>query len=308
MRPAPFPPPIGPGARVGVAALSGAVDPVRLEAGLDALRGLGFEPVEATNLRRRDAIFAGTDAERLEALHQLAADPTLGAIVFARGGSGALRLLPSIDWELLGRIPRAWVGYSDLTPFLHTLATRCRTVSFHGPMVAADFARGLANAEVESFLAALEGRPAALPAEFLRTGAATGVLAAGCLSLFTNCLGTRWMPSLRGSILVLEDVGEPLYRIDRMLTHLSLSGRLDGVSGFAFGHLDGDDTSNWTTSWLAARALELGRPAAPPIAFGLPVGHSAPNLTVPIGARARLDPERQALVIAPLRRRRSIDG
>ncbi len=308
MRPAHFPPPIGPGARVGVAALAGAVDPDRLESGLDALRSLGFEPVEASNLRRRDAIFAGTDEVRLQALHDLAADPTLGAIVFARGGHGALRLLPQIDWDLLGRIPRAWVGYSDLTPFLHALATRCRLVSFHGPMVAADFARGLTGDETNSFLAALEGRPTPLPVHFLRAGAAHGVVAAGCLSLFSNCVGTRWMPSLRGSILVLEDVGEPLYRIDRMLTHLSLSGRLDGVSGFAFGHLDGNDTTNWSSSWLAARILELGSPEAPPIAFGLPVGHSAPNLTVPVGARALLDPERQALVIAPTRRRRSIDG
>lgn len=292
-----------------MAALSGAVDAQRLEVGLEVLRELGFEPVRARNLTSRDAIFAGTDDERLEALHELADDPSLGAIVFARGGHGLLRLLPRIDWGRLGRIRRAWVGYSDVTPFLLALAVRERLVTFHGPMVAADLARGLSDIEAASFLAALEGRPSPVPVEgFLRAGRARGVVVAGCLSLFSNCVGTRWMPSLRGALLVLEDVGEPLYRVDRMLTHLALSGSLKGVSGFAFGHLDGSDTEGWTASWLAARALELGRADGVPIAHGLPIGHNTPNLTLAVGALAVLDSNLGLLSTTMPRRSRSFDG
>ena len=110
-----LPPPLQPGDRVGVAALSGTVEIRRLEAGLEALAELGYEPVEAANLRSRSGIFAGSDDERLRAFHDLAADPDLRAIFFTRGGHGLLRILPSMDWQLLARHPRAYVGYSDLT-------------------------------------------------------------------------------------------------------------------------------------------------------------------------------------------------
>ncbi|HEX6864125.1 MAG TPA: LD-carboxypeptidase, partial [Thermoanaerobaculia bacterium] len=136
IRPVHLPPPAGPGDRVGVAALSGPVDPAKLEAGISALRGLGFEPVLADNLLSRQGFLAGTDAERLAAFHRLVADPSLTAIFFSRGGYGLMRLLPALDWDLLARHPRAYVGYSDLTPFLLGLVERLGLVSFHGPLVA----------------------------------------------------------------------------------------------------------------------------------------------------------------------------
>ncbi len=149
---------------MGVAALSGPVDPARLEAGLEALRRLGFEPVLAANVLSRHGLFAGGDEERLAAFHRLAADPSLSAIFFARGGHGLLRLLPAIDWDLLRRHPRAYVGYSDLTPFLLEVVRRLGLVTFHGSMVAADLARGLRPEEEESLLGALAGRyPAEVP-------------------------------------------------------------------------------------------------------------------------------------------------
>ena len=137
---------------MGVAALSGPVDPVRLEAGLAELRRLGLTPVPADNLLARSAngLFAGEDAERLAAFHRLAAEPDLPAILFARGGYGVPRILPWIDWDLLRRYPRAYVGYSDLTPFLLEVVRRLGWVAFHGPMVAADFARGQSPDEEES--------------------------------------------------------------------------------------------------------------------------------------------------------------
>jgi muramoyltetrapeptide carboxypeptidase len=303
--PARLPPPAGPGDRVGVAALSGPVDPDRLERGLAALRALGFEPVVADNVLSRRGLFAGGDAERLAGFHRLAAERDLAAILFARGGHGVLRLLPAIDWELLARRPRAYVGFSDLTPFLLAVVRRLGLVAFHGPMVAADLARGMPSEDAASLLAALAGcYPASQPlGPPLRTsgpvsgtvgGPVSGPLLGGCLSLLAATLGTPYAPDLAGALLAWEDVAEPPYRIDRMLTHLRLSGSLDDLQGMIVGHLDGGDADPTASSpssgdasfrEVVADAL-AGLPF--PIAWGLPSGHRAPNRTLPLGLAARL--------------------
>lgn len=300
--PALLPPPVGPGDRVGVAALSGPVDPARLEAGLAVLRRLGFEPVVAPNVLSRHglfAMFAGTDAERLDAFHRLAADPGLSAIFFARGGHGVLRLLPAIDWDLLRRHPRAYIGYSDLTPFLLEVVRRLGLVAFHGSMVAADLARGLRPEEEESLLGALAGRyPTEQPfSRWLRepAGEARGVLLGGCLSLLTATLGTPFSPDLEGALAFWEDLNEPPYKVDRMLTHLGLSGNLAQIAGMIVGQI-GNGQEGGSVDWPA---LISGSVAgfSWPLAWGLPSGHFAPNWTLPLGMSARLDGASHRLVL-----------
>jgi len=300
-RPGPvrFPPPLEPGDAVGVAALSGPVDPARLEAGMAALARLGFDPRPARNLASRHRLFAGDDASRLAALHELADDPEVRAIFFARGGHGLLRLLPGVDWRRLGRVPRAWIGYSDLTPFLHAVVTRLGLVAFHGPMVATDLARGLDEPEERSLLAALGGGgELAVPLAGCSAVAPEPVsapLLGGCLSLLQATLGTPWQAGLDGSLLVLEDVAEPLYRIDRMLTHLRLSGSLAAVRGIVLGAFPAPDAAPPPL----ARIVESAREHVPgvPIAWGAPMGHAAPNWTLPLGAPALLDPAARRLVV-----------
>jgi muramoyltetrapeptide carboxypeptidase len=292
-----LPPPVRPGDRVGVAALSGPVDPVRLERGLAELARLGFAPVPARNLAAREDLFAGADDLRLEALHELADDDSLAAIFFARGGHGALRLLPELDWPRLGRRPRAWIGYSDVTPFLLGLVDRLDLVAFHGPMVAVDLARGLEPAETASLLGALAGDlPAVLPAEGPAAGRAEiveGRLVGGCLSLLAATLGTSWRPLLDGAIVALEDVGEPAYRIDRMLTHLRLSGSLAAVRGAVLGRLSAvDETAGSSVPERVARVVD-----GAPVVGGFEFGHDGPNRTLPLGAGARLDPASRTLAV-----------
>lgn len=289
-----LPPPAGPGDRVGVAALSGPVRPERLEAGIAALVRLGFEPVLADNLvsRSRHGLFAGDDEERLAGFHRLAADPDIRVMFFARGGHGLLRLLPALDWELLRRHPRAYVGYSDLTPFLLEVVRRLGLVAFHGPLVAAELARGLAPDEEASLLDALAGRyPCALPfSSWLRPaehGPVRGPLLGGCLSLLGATLGTSWFPDLEGAILFWEDINEPPYRIDRLLTHLRLSGNLAKIAGMIVGHLNGGSGApevDWP--FLVSDSLS-GLDV--PVAWGLESGHLQPNWTLPLGSPARLD-------------------
>lgn len=295
--PVQLPPPAGPGDRVGVAALSGPVDPERLERGLDALRRLGFEPVLADNLKSRHGFFAGPDAERLDAFHRLAADPDLRAIFFARGGHGLTRLLPAVDWDLLARHPRAYVGYSDVTPFLLGVVERLGLAAFHGPMVATELARGLSPDEEESFLGALAGRyPRAEPfrsrlREVRENGPAAGPLLGGCLSLLVATLGTPFFPDLRGALLFWEEVNEDPYRVDRMLTHLRLSGNLASIEGMIVGHLghtEGSAGSHEDLAWAALVDDSLaGFPW--PLAWGLDSGHLRPNHTLPLGLPSRLD-------------------
>lgn len=289
-----------PGDRVGVAALSGPVDPAALEAGLAEVAALGFEPVPARNLWRREGLFAGTDRERLDGFHELVADRSIRAVFFARGGHGLLRLLPGIDWALLAREPRAYVGYSDLTPLLDLVVTRLGTVAFHGPMVAVDLARGLAPEERRSLLDVLAGREQlAWSGEVCwQEGVVRGVLRGGCLSLLAATLGGPYATPLAGQILFWEEVGEPAYRLDRLLTQLYLSGTLTGLGGMAIGKVVASDGE---TGWGSAPELPGADSAPagggrPPTLWGIPSGHTAPNLTLPLGALVELDAGRREIL------------
>ena len=296
LRPVPMPPVARPGDRVGVAALSGPVDAQRLDAGLKALQGLGFEPVEAPNVRLRHGLFAGSDRERLDGLYHLTDDPGIKAIFFARGGWGVNRLLPHFDWPRLGRHPRPYIGYSDLTPFLYGVVRELGFASFHGPMVAADFARGLDGAEVASLLTALEGESQDLELARCEPGEPRcGPLLGGCLSLVVSLLQTPWQMDLEDALLFVEDLDEPPFRFDRMLTHLRLSGTLKSIAGLIIGHLRAQDRPEPTnadgTVTLTDVLHDLSVDFPWPLAMGLSAGHTGPNWTLPLGASACLVPD-----------------
>lgn len=317
MCPAILPPAVHPGDRVGVAALSGPVDPARLAAGLAGLRELGYEPVEATNLASREGFLAGSDAERLTAFHALAADPEVKAIFFARGGYGVPRILSEIDWALLARHPRAYIGYSDLTPFLLQVVTRLGLVAFHGPLVAAELASGLRAKERRSLVRALEGR---FPRRFRLAGCEAGPtvegpLLGGCLSLLVSTLGTPFATDLEGALLFIEDVDEPPYRFDRMLTHLRLSDNLARLKGMIVGHLThrrktgralgnlrrvrDQEQETSAESALGPLVEDLAARFDWPLAWGLEAGHARPNLTLPLGMVMRLEPAQRCLIPRP---------
>jgi len=287
------PPAAKPGDRVGIAALSGRIAPDCLAAGVAALEELGFRTVVATNLGSGSRLtgrpmFAGSDAERLDAFHELAADESVAAIVFARGGYGVTRILDQVDWALLASRPRAYVGYSDLTPLLLGLVARTGMMAFHGPMVV-DFERGLRPEERQSFLGALAGeRPPAWPLEAIAPGLSAGrpqviegILLGGCLCMLAATVGTGLLPSFQDSILVLEDIDEPEYRIDRLLTQLRTSGQAAGVRAVVAGHFTNCDAR--------ASLMDFADSLGVPLFGGLPAGHEAPNHTLPLGARMRLD-------------------
>ena len=282
-----LPPAVVPGDVVGVAALSSIPDRDALETGIGHLERMGFRVQRASNLEQSWHLFAGEDQARVSAFHELVAATEVRAVVFARGGHGCLRALPLIDWNLLAAQPKAYVGYSDLTPLLLQIVERLGLVTFHGPMVATDLARGLDDAEERSLCSSLEGRPMDLPCAPLPAARdAEGVLLGGCLSLLAATLGTPFAPDLSDALLFLEDVNEPLYRVDRMLTQLQLSGSLKKVKTMILGHLELTDPN--LPEPLPHLLTETVRGAPMLAATGLPCGHGVPNLTVPLGVRARL--------------------
>ena len=301
------PPALGEGSRVGVAALSGPVDPDRLRAGLDRLESWGFEPVLAGNLPLRTGFLAGRDEERVEGLHALLRQD-VDAVIFARGGHGVLRLLDRLDWRLIGERPRWFVGYSDLTPFLLEVTRRFQWQTLHGPMVATDLHRDLSGVEEQALLGCLRGGgwPETRLTRVggpLESAGAQGRVVAGCLSMVCAVLGTAYSPTdlFDDAVVLLEDVGESAYKIDRMLSQLRLAG-LGRARALVFGHCHArhEDVESACARGSEAEATdevvevlaEQAERLQIPVWFGLGFGHGTPNLAIPVGAAGRIAEER----------------
>ena len=282
--------PLEPGEPIGVVALSGPLDAAKLRAGLDVLQGWGHPILEAPNLHREEAYLAGRDAERMAGIEEVV-NRGARCLIAARGGYGATRLLDALPWQRLGQEGVRLVGFSDLTALLNPLAGRDGTVQIHGPMVAAGLT-GRHNAR--RLLSLLRGELVGEPlfrfpeASVIRPGVVEGPAFGGNLTVLTSLIGTPWEPDLDGSVLFLEEVGEPLYRLDRMLTHLRCSGKLRKVKALIGGSLRGCRPAvERSRSWRSLLAE-----AAPPgaaIVVDLPFGHGAANLAFPIGATVQVN-------------------
>ena len=287
-----------------VAPASPPADSGRIDRAVAALEALGFRVKFAPNVRRRHGFLAGSDRERAGDLMRMFGDREVRAILCVRGGHGDTRLLPLLDFAAIRRQPKIFVGYSDVTALLCALRTRANLVSFHGPMLNADFvANGFPRFTRESFFRTLTQPLApggicqgyrAKTVRVLRGGMAAGELVGGNLSMLCATIGTPWQPSFRRKILFFEDVNEPPYRIDRMLTHLLNAGLLRQVAGVAVGlNANCNDPSakkggeyRQTLDDVLAERLS---PLKIPVVTGLPFGHVKDNATVPVGARAVLD-------------------
>jgi muramoyltetrapeptide carboxypeptidase len=278
---------------LGVCAPAGPVDPGRLQRGVARLEQMGFRVRVGEAVGERHLFTAGTVERRIADLHALFEDDEVAGILCARGGAGGGWLLPHLDTTLLREHFKPLVGYSDVT-FLHLLFNRLERVTFHGPMVAKEFAQG--TFDEGSWRAALEGgaeRYATSDGDILALwdGEAEGRLLGGCLSILAAAAGTPWAlnPDAGGTILFLEDVDEKPYRVDRMLLQLRLSGAFEGVRGVVFGDMKGCNppaSADFTLEDVIRESLSgLGIP----IALGLSSGHvNGPNVTLPLGVRARL--------------------
>jgi muramoyltetrapeptide carboxypeptidase len=286
-----------PGARIGVIAPAGCVARERVEAGATAIRAQGFEVEFGANVFASDGYLAGAPEERARDLIDFFRRPEIDAVFCARGGFGSAQVLEHVSADL-SRHPKIFVGYSDITFLLNWLRQSCNLVTFHAPMVAMDMARGLDEVSHRYLWPVLQGETKSWELELgevIRCGTAEADVIGGCLSILVTTLGTPYEIDTQGKILFLEDVGEKPYRIERMLTHLKMAGKLARPAGVLVGDFtDCDDTGERGIRQILA---DVFREARYPVVMGMRAGHARENITLPMGSRMLLNGDRATLAM-----------
>ena len=264
------------------------------------MRSFGWEPIVGAHVLLRTGYFAGDDAQRAADLNRALTGDDIDAVWCVRGGYGTMRILDALDYDAIARTPKPVIGYSDITALHCALAARADVVTYHGPTARSP----LSAFSRESFACALvyggDSCGAAPDARVLRSGSTHGVLAGGNLALLSALAGTPYAPRLAGTILVLEDIDEAVYRVDRMLRQLLLAGLLDDIRAIVFGACTNcpeaaDDGARRLDDVIVEVAEMLDVPAM----TGVPVGHIEHQWTLPLGAQAALDTDRRTLSVLP---------
>lgn len=283
------------GSVIGIAAPAAAFSREEFLAGVNVLNGLGYQPKFSESIFRKEKYLAGGDQERAKELNGLFADPEIDAIMFARGGYGVQRIMPHLDFSLLKKRPKLVIGFSDLTPLLGYINSKFDIPCLYGPVVAQ-----LSSCDEEtitSFSGALTGE---FPKEMkglkiLKEGNADGCLVGGCLSLLATSMGTGYQLKTKGSIIFIEDHGERVYRYDRMLTQLKNAGLFEKAKGIVFGPMKlASDEIDSTGLWeMVAGIFEN---YSGPVVCGLNSGHTMPFMTLPLGAKCKIEDDKLIFV------------
>ena len=278
-------------------------EPFDLDLVEEALGALGLKAKRGRHLLARDGYLAGADRDRAADINAMFADREVAAILAVRGGWGSARVLPFLDFEIIRRNPKALIGYSDITALHLAINAKTGLVTFHGP----NGASAWGESSVKSFRSVLfDGEPSSFVnpvadedrlaqrkwrTQTITPGRASGKLIGGNLTVLTALVGTSYLPDFRGAILFLEDVGEAIYRVDRMLTQLGQAGVLQRLAGVIFGNCtncetgEGDYSAFTLGEVLKHHLGSLGVPAY----RGAFIGHIGDQFTTPIGVRAEID-------------------
>lgn len=295
-----FPPPLTKGGTIGVIAPACHARPDWNKKGKALLEKRGYRVVFHSQNALRDGQLGGTDKARADALMGLFADPEIDAILCARGGNGSIRLLDKLDYKLIQRHPKPFVGFSDITLLLQAINRRCGFVTYHGPMMwnlAHDHDPRTLN-DMLARIGADGKKPVAqnFKVKIEQPGRAEGNLVGGNIALLQSLIGTPNDWSAKGCILFLEDTEEPLYKLDRMLRHMKLAGKFDNVRAVIMGEMteitDGESGRSRKGEKPYGRTFrQIVRDVVPsgvPLCFDFPCGHGAYLTTLPVGAKVRL--------------------
>lgn len=280
------------GDTIGLVAPAGPVTPEEIQPTIRLLEERGFSVVEGENLYKRQDYLAGSDEERLNDLHFMFNQDHIKALFCARGGYGTPRLLEKIDYGLIKKNPKIIAGYSDITALMLAIHEVTGLVVFHGQMARGvkDVQDGNINSLMELLSSEGNIKIKLNEEQIINGGKARGKLLGGNLSLISSLAGTPYLPSLDGNILLIEDRGESLYRVDRMLTQLKLNGMLDNPGGIIIGNFidcgDVLDINRLVVSFI---------PDDCPVYSGFPIGHGDENLAIPMGLEAVLDMDELSL-------------
>lgn len=297
------PRPLKEGDLVGIVSPSAAMaDEMQFVFAREALEALGFNVVLGANIANRRGHLAGTDEERAQDLNDMFAHPDVKAVVCLRGGSGAARILPLLDYETIRSNPKPLLGYSDITALHHAIYAQTGLITFHGPngsgswnsFNADQFRRIFFDRELVRFENELvKGDDLVLKQnriQTIRPGIAEGIIVGGNLTVLTALAGSPYLPDFQDKILFLEDIEESPYRIDRMMSTLQLMGALEKIKGFIFGQCtDCEPSGGYGSLTLHQILLDFIQPLGIPAYRGAMIGHIPKQFIVPIGAKVRMD-------------------
>lgn len=283
------------GDTIGLISPASPENPENIENGIKFLNQIGFKVKLGKHVYDKYGYLAGKDADRANDFTNMFLDPEVDMVLCVRGGYGAMRILPFIDFNIIKRNPKIFMGFSDITTLLNYIYSYCNLITFHGPMESSNLKD---NETLNSFIKTLmKGtkpyelrNPPNKKIKILNKGVAKGQLVGGNLALITSTLGTPYEIDTNGKILFIEEVEEEPYRIDRMLTQLLLSGKLEQCSGFILGQFKDCDLPNYDNSLtlkevIQDRLLKLNKPTVSNVMSG----HDYPRLTLPIGAKVELN-------------------
>jgi len=303
------------GDTVGIVSPSSASeDGFSLQLAREAMEALGFKVKAGAHVSSRRGHLAGTDAERAGDLNAMFADGSVRAVVCARGGSGAARLLPLLDYDAIRRDPKVLLGYSDITALHSAIHAKTGLVTFHGPVGSGSwntfnvdqFQRVFLDRELVTWRNKVDAGDELVPRRnrtiTVRGGKASGELIGGNLTVLTALAGSPYLPDFDGRILFLEDVSEAPYRIDRMLSTLKLMGALDRIAGFVFGECSECDPGDGFGSLTLEQIFDDHiRPLGIPAYRGAMIGHIREQFILPVGGRVELDADAGTLrLLAPV--------
>ncbi len=295
------PPALKRGDRVALVSPGSPIDKSKLTTAIKHIEHLELIPVHTERVLYKHGYLAGTDQDRLSDLHKHIEDPSIKAIWCIRGGYGTTRILPHLNYHLIKKNPKIFIGYSDITALLQAIQLKTGLISFHGPMALSEFNQYNTGGLRAVLMSNTKGYRYQLPQKFkqglkiLASGTAIGRLAGGNLTLLASMAGTPYAPDLKNKIVFLEDVGEKPYRIDRMLTQLLQSGLAD-AKGIVLG-IFADCQAKKTDQSLSLYDVFVDRLGELniPVIYGFPFGHIKNQCTLPIGIKAQLDTDKATL-------------
>lgn len=300
------------GDTIGLITPGSAVSRQAFEKAVANLEAMGFQVRFTENMSVRKGFLAGTDKQRLEDLHKMFEDPAISGIVCARGGYGSGRLLPDINYDLIKANPKILIGYSDITALLYGIHQKTGLVCFHGPVGASEYSGFTTKGFEQVLMKGRAGMKFEIPKDWeenesmayrtlpLNLGRAEGALVGGNLSLMCSLMGTPYDIDFTDKIVFIEEVGESPYRVDRMLTQLLNSGKINRAAGIAMGVFNGCETRPDDPDFALSTSLEnvlrdRFEDLKIPVLYGLPIGHIDDNATLPFGVKAELDVDRASL-------------
>lgn len=283
-----------PGATIGVIAPAGSVDPAELERGVIHLKGMGFRVILGDSVPKRLRYLAGTDRDRATDLNWMFSNPDISAVVCARGGYGTSRIIPFLNEEAIARQPKILVGSSDATFILNHIRQQFGLVTFHGPMVVPNFGKrpsSMTDAWFRKILVEGQGTgPIRVDGvKGLRGGRAQGPLVGGCLTILCATLATPYEIQTDGAVILLEDIDEAPYKIDRMLTQLKAASKFKNAKGVIFGKMPGCQPAPHFAYALEDVIRDVLADLSFPILFGFPAGHGGEQVTIPLGLPVEID-------------------